>query len=122
MTAQTLARAIGAGRIGFGLALLAAPERSAAPWLGHGDARRAGTGVAVRGLGARDLALGAGTLIASPEALPVWVAASVVGDLTDLLATVSAVGLPRSGRVMVSALAAGAVGAGAAALAGLSRG
>ena len=70
VSGQSLARGIAAGRLGFGVALLAAPERLTGPWLGRRDARRAGTVVAVRGLGARDLALGAGTLAASPEALP----------------------------------------------------
>jgi hypothetical protein len=44
------------GRIAFGAGLLAAPERVAAGWL-PGDAGRPGTQVAVRGLGARDIAL-----------------------------------------------------------------
>lgn len=121
LTGATLARAIGAGRAGFGLALLAAPERFAGPWLGR-DARRAGTGVAVRGLAARDLALGVGALTASPETLRAWVAAGVAGDLTDLVATVTAPdGVPVTGRVLVGGLAAGAVALGAVALAGLKR-
>ena len=121
MTGAGLARAIAAGRVGFGIALLAAPERFAGPWLGR-DARRAGTVVAVRGLGARDLALGAGALAAPPEALRSWAAAGVIGDLTDLLATVTAGdGVPASGRVLVGGLATGAVALGAVALAGLGR-
>jgi hypothetical protein len=120
MTGVSVARGIAAGRIGFGVALLAAPERFTEPWLGRRDARRAGTQVAVRGLAARDLALGAGTLTAPPQALRGWVAASLVGDLGDLLATVTAgPGVPRSGRVLVGGLAAGAVALGAVALAGL---
>jgi hypothetical protein len=121
VNASSLARAIGAGRVGFGLALLAAPERFAEPWLGR-DARRAGAVVAVRGLGARDLALGMGTVAAASEALPAWVAASLAGDLGDLVATVTAGhGVPASGRVLVGGLAAGAVALGAVALAGLRR-
>ena len=121
MTGATLARVIGAGRVGFGAAPLAAPERFAGPWLGR-DAQRAGTGVAVRGLGARDLALGAGALTAPPSALRAWVAAGVLGDLTDLAATVTAGdGVPTGGRVLVGGLAAGAVALGAVALAGLGR-
>ena len=120
---HALARAIAAGRLGFGVALLAAPERGAGPWLGRRDARRAATVVAVRGLGARDLALGAGALAASPEALPGWVAAAVLGDLTDLVATLTAGdGVPASGRVLVGGLAASAVAFGAVALAGLRAG
>ena len=121
MTPRTLARAIAAGRVGFGLALLAIPERAAGPWLGPDDAARPGTGVALRGLGARDLALGMGTLTAADGALPAWVAASVLGDLGDLVATATTTSLPRPGRVAVSALAGSAVALGAVAFAGLTR-
>jgi hypothetical protein len=89
------------------------------PWLGR-DARRAGTHVAARGLGARDIGLGAGALLAGRDALPVWLAAAVLGDAADLAATVAAGDrLPLSGRVLVAALAAGGAGLGIAALAGL---
>ncbi len=123
MDARTLARGIALGRVAFGVALLATPSRSTTVWLGRDDASRPGTAVAVRGLGARDLALGAGTLAASPDALAAWVAASIMGDLSDLAATLRAgSAIPRTGRIGVSALAAGAVGLGAVALAGLRRG
>ncbi len=90
-------------------------------WLGR-DAGRPGTQVATRGLGARDLALGAGTLAASESALRPWVAASILGDVADLIATVKAGdSIPVAGRVLVGSLAAGATVLGAAALAGLSR-
>jgi hypothetical protein len=122
-SASTLARGIAIGRVGFGVALLSAPARSTSAWLGRSDAGRTGTAVVVRGLGARDLALGAGTLAASPDALPLWVAASMAGDLADLTATLAAGdGIPRSGRIAVGALAAGAVALGALALGGLVRG
>ncbi len=115
MDARLLGRAIGAGRIGFGIALLVAPERVARPWLG-GDARRTGTQVAARALGARDLVLGAGALAAGDGELRAWLAAAAVGDLADFLATVTAGdALPVSGRVMVGALAAGSAALGAAA-------
>jgi hypothetical protein len=121
ISARALARGIAVGRLGFGIALLAAPGRAAGPWLGS-DASGTGTAVAVRGLGARDFALGAGTLAASSDALPLWVAASMAGDLADLSATLAAGdGIPRSGRIAVSALAAGAVALGALTLAGLAR-
>ena len=122
ISASTLARGIALGRLGFGVALLGAPHRSTGPWLGA-DASRPATAVAVRGLGARDLALGAGTLACRNEDLRLWVAASLVGDLADLTATLGAGdGIPRSGRLAVAGLAAGAAALGALALAGLARG
>jgi hypothetical protein len=122
ISASTLARAIALGRLGFGVALLAAPQRATGPWLGADDAGRPGTAVAVRGLGARDLALGAGTLACGKEDLRLWVAASLIGDLADLTATLGAGdGIPRSGRLAVAGLAAGAVALGALALAELAR-
>ncbi len=122
MDARTLARLIAIGRIGFGAGLLLAPDRLTAPWLGR-DAGRAGTQVAARGLGARDVALGVGTLAASGgDALRPWLAGAVAGDLGDLVATlVAGDGLPLSGRVMVGGLASGATALGLAALAGLGR-
>jgi len=110
---------VAVGRIGFGAALLLAPRRFTEPWLGS-DARRGGTQVAARGLGARDLALGLGTLASPPAALRAWVGGSTIGDLTDLLATVASDEVPLGGKVIVGALASGAVGLGVAALVGLS--
>ena len=57
MTAPLIARFVAAGRIGFGVALIVAPERVTSLWLGS-DAGRPGARVVTRGLGARDLALG----------------------------------------------------------------
>ena len=49
-------------RIAFGAGLIVAPQRVAAGWLA-GDAKRPPTQVAVRGLGARDVALAAGLVV-----------------------------------------------------------
>ena len=119
MDARSLGRAVAVGRIGFGLGLILAPERLTGPWLGR-DARRAGTHVVARGLGARDVGLGAGALAAGKDALPGWLAAAVVADVADLAATLAAGdSIPLSGRVLVGALASGGAGLGIAALAGL---
>ena len=119
MNAALTARLIAAGRIGFGIALMLAPGRVTAPWLGR-DADRLGTRVVTRGLGARDLALGAGALAVSESELRPWVAAAVVADAADLLATLAAGdSLPLAGRALVGAVASGGVVLGALALAGL---
>ena len=119
MNAALIARLVAAGRVGFGVALTLTPERVTTPWLGS-DAARPGTRVATRGLGARDLALGAGVLAATEAELRRWVAAGIVADTADLLATLAAGNsLPRAGRLLVGAVASGGAALGALALAGL---
>ena len=68
MTAPLIARLVAAGRIGFGVALIVAPERVTSLWLGN-DAGRPGARVVTRGLGARDLALEVGALAAAEPQL-----------------------------------------------------
>jgi hypothetical protein len=122
MNAALIARLVAAGRIGFGIALVVAPERMTTPWLGD-DARRPAARVVTRGLGARDLALGAGALAVCEPQLRPWVAAAIVADAADLVATVAAGGaLPRTGRIIVGAVAAGGVALGVISLTGLRAG
>jgi len=119
MNAVLTARVVAAGRIGFGVALILRPGRVTAPWLGR-DAGRAGTRVVTRGLGARDLALGAGALAVSEAQLRPWVAAAIVADTADLVATVAAGdSLPLAGRLLVGAVASAGAALGAVAMAGL---
>jgi hypothetical protein len=106
-------------RIGYAVALLAVPERTARPWLGEA-AEEAGTTIAVRGLGARDLVLSTGALVSSAAGRPAraWLAACAASDAVDLLATLVADGdrLPPKAKPGTVA-AAGVFGATAAALA-----
>lgn len=119
MDATLTARLVAAGRIGFGAALVLAPERVTARWLGR-DSSRASVQVASRGLGARDVVLGVGVLVSPPTQLVPWVAAAIVADTADLVATLAAGrSLPRDGRVLVSLLASGGAALGAVSLAGL---
>jgi hypothetical protein len=119
MNAALTARLIAGGRIGFGVALVLAPDKVTTRWLGD-DAGRAGTAVVSRGLGARDVALGAGALVASADRLRPWVAAAILADTADLVSTLTAGrALPLTGRLLVGALASGGVVLGAIALAGL---
>jgi hypothetical protein len=109
----------GALRIAYAVALLAAPGRTARPWLGDA-AERAGTTVSIRGLGIRDLVLSAGAVTAAlgeGSARP-WLAACALSDAGDLAATLVADGseLParsKPGTIM----AAGSFGVAAALLA-----
>jgi hypothetical protein len=122
MNAALTARLVAGGRIGFGVALVAAPGRLTGPWLGR-DAGRAGTRVVSRGLGARDVALGAGALGVPESQLRPWVLAAIVADTADLVATVTAGdSLPLAGRILVGAVASAGAVLGVVALVGLPSG
>lgn len=108
-------------RVSYGLALIAAPRRLTVRWLGEA-ANDASVQVPLRGLGTREAVLHAGALAAlrNKAALRPWLAASIAGDLTDVIAT--AVGRRRlpagsplaslavgGGSALVSLLLAGAI-------------
>ncbi len=108
-------------RVVYGVGLTAAPRRMALRWLGE-SAADAPVQIPVRGLGTRDALLHAGALIAMRKgaALRPWLAASIAGDLTDVIATVAGrrrlpPGSPLAtlavggGSALVSLLLAGAV-------------
>ena len=109
MDERDLARTNGIGRALIGASLVLAPRLTTRAWLGD-DASSAGTKVAARALGIRDLALGIGLVMALERRDPVrnWVAAAAAADGVDAAATLLAWGdLPRAGRVGVLALATG---------------
>jgi hypothetical protein len=111
--------AFAAGRILFGLGLVAAPQRVAARWIGQ-DAERPPVQIAVRGLGARDIALSAGMLATmhDPDRLAPWLAVTIGSDLTDMAATLAVPGrdLPPNARWGTVAVAGAAAAVGAALL------
>jgi hypothetical protein len=109
------------GRIAFGVGLIAAPGRAAGGWL-PGDAQRPGTKVALRGLGARDVALAAGLAVSAGAggAVRPWLAACIACDAADIASTLGAGdALPRRARWGTVALAGAAAGVGAALVAGV---
>jgi hypothetical protein len=113
---RTSAIAFAVGRIAFGAGLLAAPARVASGWLAA-DAQRPGAQVAVRGLGARDIALAAGVAVAAREGAAVrpWLVACLACDVADIAATLAAgAALPRRARWGTVALAGAAATIGAA--------
>jgi hypothetical protein len=77
-------------RIAYGAGLVAAPSRLGRRWLGPA-ANGAPTQVPLRALGAREMILHAGAIIAAVRGAPLrpWLAGSIVGDLSDLAATVA---------------------------------
>ena len=116
------ARAVAAARVVIGLTALAWPSVPARPWVGTAADDLAAR-VFGRALGARDLALGLGSLTAlqPPGAeggsARAWIAASALSDALDVVASLSSWReLPQRGRWLVVASASGAAltGAGAA--------
>ena len=111
---RKLAAGVLAFRVAYGAALLIAPGKVAGNrWLGPGAHQPAAT-VALRGLGAREVALHgiALALLARGDAVRPWLAASIAGDLADVAAAfASSDGLPDG-----SASATAAVAGGSAAL------
>src|SRR4051794_41375485 len=61
---RNLVRGLALGRIAVGVVMLAKPDEAVRGWIGRRAASYGGTPTVVRGFGARDLSLGAGTLAA----------------------------------------------------------
>jgi hypothetical protein len=110
-------RLFAAGRLAYGSGLVASPQRFAGVWIGE-DAERPATKVAVRALGVRDAAIGAGIVACAgePRRLRPWLAAAAVSDLVDLVATVGA----PAGSISNSARWGTAVVAGVSTIAGVA--
>ena len=121
---RNLTAAFALGRLAFGAGLIASPEKVASGWLGA-DAQRGPVRIAVRGLGARDIALSAGALatLRDTDALRLWLAGGVLSDLCDVLATLVTPGgvLPGNARWGTVALGGGSALAGAALIAAIDR-
>lgn len=114
--AHTAARMLAVGRVLIGATLFAAPDLVAAPWIGD-DARTSGARVLARSMGARDAALGMGTLVSAGDRgqLRRWLLASSACDAADFAATFTG---PRSpARTVVLAFAAAGALTGVAAAA-----
>ncbi|MDO8210091.1 hypothetical protein [Conexibacter sp. CPCC 206217] len=113
MSPRTLVTGIALGRLAIGAALVVAPRKVFGPgWIGT-EAERPPAGVLLRAVGARDVALGLGTLIALKQgsSLEPWVLGATIADGTDFFATLAAgQSIPAAGRAGVGALAGGSFG------------
>src|SRR4051794_35246051 len=102
----------------FGIGLILAPSLYARSWVGSDAASEDATKVLARALGARDLALGAGGLLAlradDVDRGRRWFAAQGMTDFVDLIATVAARDVPRPARMFAGTMAAGSAGIAAA--------
>lgn len=88
---RDLARLLSLGRIAFGVAAFVAPRRFGRLWTGERSAGVTAT-VATRSLGARDVALAVGTLIAleSDGRVSRWLEAQALADASDVASTLLA--------------------------------
>jgi hypothetical protein len=118
MDVAKLARGLAINRLSFGTGLVLAPGVWARTWIGSGatDDRAK---VLARALGARDLALGAGGLLAlrdgDAERARRWFAAQGLTDAIDLLATLAAGrAVPLPARIFAATMAAGSAAIAAA--------
>jgi hypothetical protein len=110
LDAKELAQLLSLGRIVIGAAAVLAPRRFARAWTGE-RSEAAVSVIATRGLGARDIALGLGTLRALDGEGPVrpWLEAQALADASDTVSTLSVFGqLPPLRRILGLATAAGA--------------
>jgi hypothetical protein len=108
MDARAAATGLSYARIAFGLGLMLAPRQMASGWSG-GAAVRGGGRILAVALGARDLALGLGTLRALKAGAGEreWLLAGALADGADLVGSLALRdSLPVTGSVGVAALAA----------------
>jgi len=115
MDARQLALAFGRGRIAFGIAFALLPGLAGRAWIGD-VARHGAVKAVVRGLGARDVALGLGVVIALDRGAPVrgWLEAAVLSDSADFLAALLAGdAMPETARRGTLAIAGASAVAGA---------
>jgi hypothetical protein len=85
LDARLIARILASGRIGLGVGLFAAPRTAARLWLGQDDP--GASTLLARGLGARDIAIGVGQLVALDDGDPgPWIDAGVAADAGDTAA------------------------------------
>ena len=102
-----MAEAVAWGRIAIGVTAIVAPTVPLRPWVGRDFAWQPRAKLLARSLGARDLALGIGVILALRHDGPVrgWVEGSALADAGDVLGTLLAFGkLPKSGRWLRAAV------------------
>lgn len=121
----SVARAIALGRLGLAAAFCLTPGLALRGWPGRGAHKDPVARMLARSVGVRDLALGAGTLMALRHGSPVrgWLEAGVVADLGDAMAVaLAAPHVPHARALLAFSSAAGAVVAGQWVIRSLPRG
>lgn len=102
--ARRYARLLSYARVGLGVTAFVAPRLPSVPWVGDAEARRPSVQLLARSLGARDVALGVGPVLALRHGAPArgWVEAGGLADAGDLVGTLVAWRtLPRRTRLVM---------------------
>ncbi len=116
MSARNILAALAVGRLVIGVAMMVLPERVARRWLGRGAATPE-SGAFVRAVGGRDVAYAIGSLQAARSGDPKpWLAAGLLVDGTDAIATMRTEGVSTSQKLIGGWAAFAAVAINAAAL------
>lgn len=112
MNARAALTTLAAGRLAIGAGLVAKPHSPLGTgWIGE-DAQRRTSAVALRAVGARDVALALGTLAARRTGGPLrpWLLCATLADATDLLATFAAGrAVPARSKALIALVAGGAI-------------
>ncbi len=115
MNSGGAARALAAGRVAIGMALVVAPRQAGGRWVGQ-LIERPGVRALMRSIGVRDVVMGMIALhtVDHPEVGSRWQATCAAVDAVDAAATAAAAGdLPPAGVAGTVAIAGGAALAGA---------
>jgi hypothetical protein len=110
--AVKVARAVAAGRLAFGVGMMAAPAKVMGPWIGESEAARPAMDMVIRAFGAREILLGfLGVHVAGTAGVGKrTIGAMSLLDLTDLTMTiVHRNSLPKAALPVVVGVAGGAV-------------
>lgn len=113
--ARNAATALAGLRVVIGVVALALPRLALRPWVGAATAEEPGGRLLARSLGARDVALGVGAILADRHDAPVrgWIEAGALSDIGDFVATgIAFTRLPKLTRWGVLAMTAGAIALG----------
>lgn len=110
MNSRTVITTVALGRLGLGAAMMVAPGKLVGQgWIGA-EATRPLASLMIRAVGARDVALAVGTLMALRQgsSLKPWLVGGAIADGTDCVATAAAgAAVPTASRIGVAALAGG---------------
>lgn len=112
MNVRAALTALAAGRLAIGAGLVGKPHSQlGTAWIGE-DAKRPTAAVALRAVGARDVALALGTLVAQRSGGPLrpWLLCASLADATDLAATFAAgKAVSARSKALIGLLAGGAI-------------
>ncbi|MDQ3954684.1 MAG: hypothetical protein M3285_03940 [Actinomycetota bacterium] len=110
MNPKDTARMLGLARLGVGVISFLAPTKSVRAWIGQ-EAKPYPTNMIMRGMAARDIALGAGLLAALENDGPArgWIEGGALADAGDAVGTLAAwKDLPGLRKVLLLAIEVGA--------------